>query len=406
MLEYVATGLYWWHPAVWLARNGIEAAEEECCDAWVVCGLAASPRRYAEALLATVDFEAELRRPCLPPGACAANRSARLLRRRLFGIISAAKPRRLRGGTALRVLVVAALVTQPVLRADTPERTEPPTNPAPAVTKNPRRVSAAPTRARPQAPDPPAWATAAAPGGGLTVLARDHEVVLRRPDGTTRALGPGRPLALAFAPGGQRVATAGPGALVRTWDDRGCVLAETRIPAAARAIAYTPDGNSLLVLDAAGGITVHNPQTLATVASWSVGGPANSIACAPDSRTVAVSFGAWLAETGWVECWSISEQRKLGTYQAGAPVGATRFTPDGATLIIGGWNGLVTWRKLPSGELIAERELTKDVVATTAFCPDAGTLPLTPPPAIAPPPSLVPQGFPDWAQRGDQFPAP
>src|SRR5207253_3759562 len=63
VLEFVATGLYWWHPAVWLARAGIEAAEEECCDTWVVGGLAASPRRYAEALLATVDFAAERRRP-------------------------------------------------------------------------------------------------------------------------------------------------------------------------------------------------------------------------------------------------------------------------------------------------------------------------------------------------------
>ena len=74
MLEFVASGLYWWHPVVWLARLGIEAAEEECCDSWVVGGLGTSPRLYAEALLATVDFEAELRRPCLPPGACAANR--------------------------------------------------------------------------------------------------------------------------------------------------------------------------------------------------------------------------------------------------------------------------------------------------------------------------------------------
>ncbi|HEY2911034.1 MAG TPA: M56 family metallopeptidase, partial [Gemmataceae bacterium] len=79
VLEFFATGLYWWHPAVWLARKEIEAAEEECCDAWVVGGLAASPRSYAEALLATVDFEAELRRPCLPPAACSASRSARLL---------------------------------------------------------------------------------------------------------------------------------------------------------------------------------------------------------------------------------------------------------------------------------------------------------------------------------------
>src|SRR5205085_11140127 len=89
VVEFIATGLYWWHPAVWLARAGIEVAEEECCDAWVVGGLSASPRRYAEALLATVDFEAELRRPCLPPAATAASRGARLLHRRLVRIIHA-----------------------------------------------------------------------------------------------------------------------------------------------------------------------------------------------------------------------------------------------------------------------------------------------------------------------------
>ena len=87
---------------------------------------------------------------------------------------------------------------------------------------------------------------------------------------------------MAFAPGGRRLATAGPGPLVRTWDDRGNLLAEVHAPAAARAIAYVPDGTRLLVLDAAGGISILDPQTLASVASWSVEGPANSIACDPD----------------------------------------------------------------------------------------------------------------------------
>jgi bla regulator protein blaR1 len=401
VLEFAATGLYWWHPAVWLARVGIEAAEEECCDAWVVGGLAASPRRYAEALLAAVDFEAELRRPRLPPGACAANRSARLLRRRLFGIIHAGRPGRIRGEAAVWALVGVALLTQPVLRAATPHNSEPPRNDV--VAEAPRSYSP-PPRLPLKAREPRAWATAAAPGGGFTVLARDHEVIVRQPDGTTRALGPGRPLALAFAPGGQRLATAGPGSLVRMWDDRGSLLAEVRVSTAARALAYTPDGNQLLVLSAGGGITVHNPQTLEAVASWSVEGPANSIACAPDGRTIAVSFGSWLSETGWVECWSIPDRRKLASYPASAPVGATRFSPDGGTLVIGGWNGLTAWRALPGGELIAERQLPKDLVANAAFSPDAGTLPLEPPPEPAPPPSLIPQPVPTWVQKADRIP--
>ena len=56
VLEIVVTGLFWWHPVVWLAKSEIESNEEQCCDAWVVDHLAGRPRPYAEALLATIDF--------------------------------------------------------------------------------------------------------------------------------------------------------------------------------------------------------------------------------------------------------------------------------------------------------------------------------------------------------------
>ena len=54
-------------------------------------------------------------------------------------------------------------------------------------------------------------------------------------------------------------------------------------------------------------------------------------------------------------------------------------------LVVGGWNGLLTWRTLPGGELVAERQLSKSLVAAAAFSPDAGTLPLDPPPEPAKP---------------------
>jgi beta-lactamase regulating signal transducer with metallopeptidase domain len=403
VLEFIATALYWWYPVVWLARAGIEAAEEECCDTWVVGELGASPRRYAEALLATVDFVAELHRPCLPPGACAANRGAQLLYRRLVGILDAKRPSRLPRSVAIRALVLALLLVQPVLRAAIPEVTEP--SPAPVVIKHnccPPPETA--PRSMPKTREPRAWATAVAPSGGITVLARDKEVVLRRPDGTETRLGPGRPLALVFAPGGKRLATAGPGSLVRTWDDRGSLLAQASVSAAARALTYTPDGTRLLVLDAAGCISVRHPDTLASLSSWSVGGPANSIACAPDSRTVAVACGSWLAETGWVECWSIAEQRKLAYYAMSAPVGATRFSPDGRTLVIGAWNGLISWQTLPDGKTVAERQLSKDLVSSAAFSPDAGTLPLEPPPEPEPPLLTVPPTIPQVPDEVDRLP--
>jgi YD repeat-containing protein len=405
VLEFVATALFWWHPAVWLARAGIEAAEEECCDTWVVGELGASPRRYAEALLATVDFVAELRRPCLPPGACAANRGARLLYRRLVGILDAKRPSRLPRSVALRALALALLLVHPVLRAAVPEITQP--SPEPVIAKHKCCPSPAPAPGpMPKTREPRAWATATAPSGGITVLARDKEVVLRRPDGTETRLGPGRPLALAFAPGGKRLATAGPGSLVRTWDDRGTLLATTSASAAARALTYTPDGTRLLVLDADSCISVRHPDTLAQLSSWSVHGPANSIACAPDCRTVAVACGSWLAETGWVERWSIPERRKLAYYEMSAPVGATRFSPDGRTLVIGAWNGLISWRTLPEGKTVAERQLSKDLVSSAAFSPDAGTLPLEPPPEPEPPLLTVPRLNPELVDGLGRLPKP
>jgi hypothetical protein len=400
VLEFIATGLYWWHPAVWLARAGIEAAEEECCDTWVVGGLAASPRRYAEALLATVDFIAELHRPCLPPGTCAANRASRLLHRRLIGIIHANRPSRLRAAAAVGVAILSASLAQPVLLPATPV---PRLSPEPIVVET--WTVSSPSLPPPKSAEPPAWATAASSRGALTVLARDHEVVLRRPDGTDKALGPGKPIAVAFAPDGKQLATVGPGPLVRTWDERGCLQAKTCVSAAARAATYTPDGTYLLILDAGGDIGVRDPKTLAPLSVWSVEPLANSIACSPDGRTVAVAFGSWLdADPGWVECWSIPERRKLATYRASVPIGATRFAPDSRTLVIGGWNGWLGWLVLPEGELIAERQLSKDLVAAAAFSPDAGTLPLEPPPEPTPQPTPVSPSTPALLHGVGQLP--
>ncbi len=403
-LEFAATGLYWWHPAVWIARREIEWAEEECCDAWVVGELAASPRSYAEALLATVDYDAELRRPCLPTAACAAHRSARLLQGRLIGIINAGRPRRIPGARAIRVLIFAALLTRPVLLASTSELVESAADTA-INERKPRVKSDAARKAPPRQAAARPWAATTAPGG-LSVEARDKEVLLRHSDGSSFVLGPGRPLALSFAPGGQRLATAGPGSLVRLWDERGSQKAEAQVGAAARSIAYMPDGSRLLVLDANGDIFVLGTQTLEPLARWSVGEPANSIACSPDGATVAVSFGSWLSEAGRVECWSITDRRRVATFTASGPVGAARFTPDGKTLIIGRWNGTIAWRSLFDGNLMAERELSKELVATAAFCPESGTLPLVPPLEIAPPPVpiVLPQPSLEFLQGTSMLP--
>jgi beta-lactamase regulating signal transducer with metallopeptidase domain len=55
-VELLATSLYWWLPACWMARRQLRRAEEQCCDAWVMWAMPGSFQHYANALLEAVEF--------------------------------------------------------------------------------------------------------------------------------------------------------------------------------------------------------------------------------------------------------------------------------------------------------------------------------------------------------------
>jgi bla regulator protein BlaR1 len=84
-LEFLAMGIYWWHPVVWWARWEIRQAEEACCDAWVVSARPGIARAYAEALVETVGFLTGARK-VLPPLASGIGH-VQHLRRRLTMIL-------------------------------------------------------------------------------------------------------------------------------------------------------------------------------------------------------------------------------------------------------------------------------------------------------------------------------
>jgi beta-lactamase regulating signal transducer with metallopeptidase domain len=107
-LELLATALFWWHPVVWWARRELRAAEEECCDAWVVWLLPRAAREYALALLETVDFVSDVR----PALSLAASGSGHVnhLRRRLAMILHAKTPRALPVAGFWGLAALAALV--------------------------------------------------------------------------------------------------------------------------------------------------------------------------------------------------------------------------------------------------------------------------------------------------------
>jgi len=50
-MELIISAIYWWNPLVRLIRQQIHAAEELCCDAWVVWAYPDCRKKYAEAML-------------------------------------------------------------------------------------------------------------------------------------------------------------------------------------------------------------------------------------------------------------------------------------------------------------------------------------------------------------------
>jgi beta-lactamase regulating signal transducer with metallopeptidase domain len=123
-LELCAAVLFWWHPAVWLARPRLRRAEELCCDAAVLRALPGRARAYARGLLKTVEFLAASRAP-LPPLASGVG-SGRDLEERLTMILKKRVPP---GPTRLHKLVLALAAPALLLVLPTWADRE---NPAPA----------------------------------------------------------------------------------------------------------------------------------------------------------------------------------------------------------------------------------------------------------------------------------
>ncbi len=122
-LEFLAMGLYWWHPVVWYARRALREAEEQCCDAWVVSQLPGAGKTYATALLETLDFLSDAR-PATPLLASGVGQVSDL-KRRLTMIMCGSTPRALswRGTLAVLTLGLFALPLLPTFaRAQAPEK--------------------------------------------------------------------------------------------------------------------------------------------------------------------------------------------------------------------------------------------------------------------------------------------
>jgi beta-lactamase regulating signal transducer with metallopeptidase domain len=104
----LATGLFWWHPIVWLAARRIREAQELCCDALVVDLIPGGTAGYADTLLDVADFLAGAGKTA--PAMGVGFGQAKSLRRRLTMIMKGTSKSRISSLGKIMILVVAMAV--------------------------------------------------------------------------------------------------------------------------------------------------------------------------------------------------------------------------------------------------------------------------------------------------------
>jgi WD40 repeat protein/beta-lactamase regulating signal transducer with metallopeptidase domain len=248
-LELVVLALYWWYPLAWWARQRLQAAEEECCDAWVVSELPGAARSYAAALLDTIDFLAETR-ACLAPAASGFGR-AHFMKRRLRLIVQASTPRGLSWAGPL-ILLPLAFGFLPLLPAPSQPPAILPDDPADADDEGDlEQLFSQPTpdgsRGRilvPAAlPDNEESPEGTGPGGQAVHTGPLPRQVARH----TQLLASGRLTAATLSPDGKVAAVAGSDHGIRLYETRTWQVMATLIGhrSAVTALSFSPDGKLL-----------------------------------------------------------------------------------------------------------------------------------------------------------------
>ena len=402
LLELAASTLFWWHPAVWLARGGLEAAGEDCADAWVVERFRTAPRTYASALLDAVDFLAA-GPSAVVPGATGLGTAASL-RRRLTRIMRGTGPRTLStSGRAAVLLLCIALPMQPALQELAAATTQAAADflpaPLPNITPLPEPIESAAVMAagerptvrlpEPLAPLPDAhiWATATSRDGRFSLDVPLAGVAILRDAATGRsvplvdAAGSATvPRAADFSADGRLLAVAD-AAGVRLWDvEQGRMLA--RLTAAGpdlRGVAFAAD-NRLAVTGAAG-VTVFDLPAETSQQLPPLEQPAGSVRFSPDGRTLAVVCGAWQEPAaGRVLLWDGTAWMPLKMAEHPA---AIAFTGDGRGLSVAGWDGRVSLFDVADGVAdgtprgtawVEKAQVSAAAFSPAAFSPATGAL--------------------------------
>ncbi|HQU46520.1 MAG TPA: M56 family metallopeptidase, partial [Pirellulales bacterium] len=358
LLELAVQVLYWWHPLVWWARREIEAAEEECCDAWVI-HQSQSRRRYAEALLTTLDFLCEPLRP-LPPAACGLG-TVPLLRRRLTQIICgevAIQPSRwgralvLTGAAVVLPLGPAFVGPQPreALARGTPLGLATSAAIAQQATVNDLGAATVVALTSSSRPQPASWfvardasprvgavvyATAVSPDGRYKLQARTGHRAALVDVGSEKSvdLSTYRIVSASFSPDSRFLATAQDDeSVVRLWDCKTAVVRSLLkgSESALVSVAFAPDGRRVAAGAVDGGVLVWNMSDEEVVARLPQhDAPVSCLRWSKQSDRLAIALGTWSeGDLSSLVVWRPADGRVSDNVSLDNPAGALDWLTD------------------------------------------------------------------------------
>jgi WD40 repeat protein len=179
--------------------------------------------------------------------------------------------------------------------------------------------------------------------------------------------------ALGFSRDGRHIGIGGRGDNIPVWDwQKGSLHRRLSHPASTvNALAYTPDGQSLVCLRAAGAVDVFDAKT-GTRRPILAGSRAGleCLALAADGRTAAL--GGW---DRWVRVWDLQRKKEVCHFDAGARyVPALAFFPDSGKLAVGGYDGSIGIWSIAQKKRLQRWTTDKWPISAVLVSPDGKTL--------------------------------
>jgi hypothetical protein len=119
-------------------------------------------------------------------------------------------------------------------------------------------------------------------------------------------------------------------------------------------------------------VSLRELSSAGPVHTWRLGAPVTCVRFHPDGRPLVAVTGQWRSDaSGAMYVIQPGSTPEVQAYPFDQPVGAVEFSGPDDVVVLGGWDGTVTYVRLADGARLAQVAGSKNTIAAAAFTPDA-----------------------------------